>query len=82
MTLADVTPNTLVRITSINDLDYALKQRCRAMGIRVNSLVHVLRVRRTLLHIRIGTTDLAIRKTLAIHITVQKYKRIVSNDTL
>jgi ferrous iron transport protein A len=66
-------PGEIAKIKAIHRL-YEFRERLRALGIIVGSKVQLIRMAsfNGPLHIRIGTTDLIIRKSEAQHIEIEK----------
>ncbi len=73
MTLSNMKPGEIATIVSIQT-DEALHQRLLAMGFRVGKHIEVIRKARFSgpLQVRIGTTDILLRKNEAEKIMVQE----------
>jgi ferrous iron transport protein A len=73
MTLSGMKPGETATIISVNT-DEALHQRLLAMGFRAGKKIEVIRKARFSgpLQVRIGTTDILLRKLEAEKIVVQK----------
>ena len=73
MTLDQLPIHTYARITLIDYSERTLVKRLQALGIRVGKRVYI--VRKSLggntIQLRIGTTDVVIRKGPAVHIHVE-----------